>query len=156
MGTSLNKPMPSQCDIKSFSSGAKISMCCSGHLEHFWVPHSHLFFFFYSGNERPQLSWGMRTEKLTEHRERIRIHRSVQNGKSLMMVIVVMVSCTLWKNKLTSLYLTHLQHLDLHSICWQGLSMRPLTQSTIWRGINKENIESYHIIMHLHCLLLDH
>lgn len=96
------------------------------------------------------LSQGMRTENLTENRERNKIHRNVQNMN---------VPWTLWKNKLTSLYSMHLQHLGLHSICWRELSMRPLTQSTFSSdGITQrsQNIEIYHIIMHLHCLHLNH
>lgn len=133
-------PMPSQCDIKFLSSWAKINMCCSGHLENFWVPHSHLFFY------SPE-AWEQKISQKTGKGIR---YTNVQNMN---------VPWTLWKNKLTSLYSMHLQHLGLHSICWRELSMRPLTQSTFSSdGITQrsQNIEIYHIIMHLHCLHLNH
>lgn len=55
-------PMPFQHDIKIFSCGPKINMCCSGHLDHFWYL-IHTSYCTVERKDRHRLSRGMRTEK---------------------------------------------------------------------------------------------
>lgn len=71
---------------------------------------------------------GKKLNKIKVHRERVRTHTDAQNGERL---TGVNVSGTLWINTRTSLCSMRPQHLGLHSICWQELSMHPLIRSTV-------------------------
>lgn len=127
-------PMPSQCDI--WSQNKHVLVWAFRALSTSFTPR------FYCSRKR-------RTSTL------LRTHRTPgkkydeQNCARYQMVNRRKCLLDFLKNKLTSWYLMHLQHLGLHSICWRELSMRPPTRSTVCSsdGIvqRSKNIEIYHL-----------